>query len=104
MDKTTFQQGMAYLAAGFGTELTRERAGVYWDQLGGLRDEPFLVACKIAVGNCDRFPPVARLREIYQDELRRQAMGAAPRLPAKRPASREKVRALIRELRERMRP
>lgn len=84
-------------------ELTRERAGVYWDQLGGLRDEPFLTACKVAVGSCDRFPPVARLRELYQDELRRLAMNSVPRLPQGRPVEREKVAALIRGLRERMR-
>lgn len=104
MDKTTFQQGMAYLAAGFGIELTRERAAVYLDQLGGLRDDAFLVACKVAVGNCERFPSVARLRELYQDELRRNAMHSARRLERRDPASANKVRAMIRQLRERVRP
>ena len=67
-------------------ELTPERAAVYWDQLGGMRDEPFLTVCREAVGNCERFPTVARLRDLYQGELRRLAMNAAPRLPAGRPA------------------
>jgi hypothetical protein len=103
MEKETFQRGMAYLAAAYDREVSRERAAVYWDQLGGLHDEPFLVACKVAVGSLDRFPTVSRLRELYSDELRRVTMAARPKLPPPGKVSREKVRQMIRGLRERMR-
>lgn len=103
MDKATFQKGMAYLAAAFDLELTRERAAVYWDQLGSLQDEPFLAACKIAVGTGERFPVVARLRDLYREELRRVSMNTVPKLPPPNSVSRERVRELVRDLRERMR-
>ena len=44
MDKTTFQESMLYLAAAYDVEITKQRASVYWHQLGELRDEAFKTA------------------------------------------------------------
>ena len=73
MEKKTFQQGMAYLAAAYGMELSKERAAVYWDQLGSLRDEPFMEAVRTAVNHGERFPTVAQLCTHYRDVIRRKA-------------------------------
>jgi hypothetical protein len=54
MDRKTFQQGMAYLAAAYDTALSKQRLAVYWDQLRGLRDRPFMTAVKAAVGHGNR--------------------------------------------------
>jgi len=67
MQRATFQQGMAYLAAAYGTELSKERAAVYWDQLGGLRDEPFMAAVRVAVNHGERFPTVGLSRDADTD-------------------------------------
>ncbi|MES9947194.1 MAG: hypothetical protein ABW080_19765 [Candidatus Thiodiazotropha sp.] len=104
MDKETFKAGMAYLVAAYGMELSKQRAAVYWDQLGSLDGELFREAVKAHVGHCRRFPTVAELRENYRGALRRRSAEAAPRLVAARPADREKVRSLLRGLSERMRP
>jgi hypothetical protein len=104
MDKKIFKQGMTYLAAAFGMELSKERAAVYWDQLGSLDGTLFRDAVRTCVGSSRRFPTVAELREHYADALRRRAQLAAPKQTSGKPADREKVRSILRELRERMRP
>jgi len=101
MDKATFQQGMSYLAAAYDAELTPQRAAVYWDQLGGLRDEPFLTACRVAVGHLERFPTVAQLREQYRAELRRLSLAGPPRLGGQ-PADPERVTRILQALRRRL--
>lgn len=101
MDKATFQQGMGYLAAAYDAELTPQRAAVYWDQLGGLRDEPFLTACRMAVGHLERFPTVAQIREQYQAELRRLSLSVPLRLGS-RPADPERVASILQALRRRL--
>lgn len=104
MDKETFKAGMAYLAAAYGMELSKQRAAVYWDQLGSLDGELFREAVKAHVGHCRRFPTVAELRETYRGALRRRSAGQASTLVAVRPADPEKVRTMLRSLSERMRP
>lgn len=83
-------------------ELSKERAAVYWDQLGGLHDEPFMTAVRVAVNHGERFPTVAQLREHYRDALRRDARSAL-RLPSRRAVDREQVRRRIADLRKRLR-
>jgi len=103
MDQATFQQAIGYLAAAYDAEITPERAAVYWDQLGGLRDEPFLTACRVAVGSLERFPTVAQLREQYRAELRRLSLSPQPRLGGP-PANPERVASMLRSLRRRLGP
>ncbi len=74
MDRRTFQEQMAYLAAAYSKEITKEMAAVYWDQLGGLQDEAFIAAVRQTVGHSQWFPTVAELRRNYRDELRRQRL------------------------------
>ena len=101
MDRKTFQQGMAYLAAAYDTALSKQRLAVYWDQMRGLRDEPFMTAVKAAVGHGNRFPTVSQLREHYRDALRRQA--EAPVKLSQRPApDRSKVLTLVANLRKKL--
>lgn len=104
MDKQTFQRSMAYLAAAYSREITTEQAAVYWDQMGSLDGAAFQEAVRAAVGHSPRFPSVAELREHYRDALRRRAEANAPRLPAGRPADRDKVRSLVQGLRDKLRP
>lgn len=110
MQRTTFQQVMSYLAAAYDTELTPERAAVYWDQLGGLRDEPFRTACRVIVGHSERFPTVSQIREQYQTELRRLSLAQRPRLAALWESTRKSgdqpvpVASLIAEIRKRLEP
>jgi len=47
---------------------------------------------------------VAELREHYRDAVRSRCKTKIPALPVIRPADREKVRSILRGLRERMRP
>lgn len=103
MDERTFQQGMSYLAAAYGVEVTKERAAVYWDQLGSLRDEPFLAAVNAVVGSERRFPTVAQLRECYRAELRRLSGAGARRLASIGPGDRERGKRALREMRRRTR-
>lgn len=94
---------MSYLSAAYNQEITTERAAVYWDQLAGLRDEAFMAAVRVAVGNEKRFPTVARLRELYREELRRVAMSARrPSLPAAKAAETETGRAYLSEIKRRV--
>jgi len=102
MDRQTFQQAMAYLAAAYETEITPERAAVYWDQLGTLRDDVFMAAVKAHVGHGRRFPRIAELRESYQDALRRRAEATVPKLAPGRPADRAKVRSILERLKRQM--
>lgn len=102
MDKKTFQEALAYLGAAFDIRLPRERMAVYWDQLGGLRDEPFMEAVKACVAHDERFPTVARLRGHYQDAVRRACM-RRPALPSTPRPERAKVINLVAKLRERLR-
>lgn len=75
---------------------------VYWDQLGGLRDEPFREAVKACVAHDERFPTIARLRSHYQDAVRRESM-RRPALPHSTRPERAKVVSLVAKLRERLR-
>jgi len=102
MERKTFQQGMTYLATAFDTELKRERAAVYWDQLGGLRDEPFLRAVKAAVAHHKRFPTIADLREHYRDALRQMTV-CTFKLTHSAPVDQERVASMVRKLREQLR-
>ena len=77
--------------------MPREKAAVYWDQLGGLEDEPFWAAVKVAVGNDEWMPSVARLRDLYRDELRRRRPD--PQLPGLKDVDRERGRECIRHIR-----
>lgn len=104
MDKQTFQRSMAYLAAAYSKEITTEQAAVYWDQLGNLDGMLFQEAVRACVGHNRRFPLVAELREHYRDAVRSRCKTKIPALPVIRPADREKVRSILRGLRERMRP
>ncbi len=89
-------------------ELGPERAAVYWDQLGGLRDEPFLSACRVLVGHSERFPSVSQIREQYQAELRRLSLAQRPRLEAppdpKSGGQPVRVASLIADIRQRLGP
>jgi len=102
MERKTFQQGMAYLAAAYGIELSKERAAVYWDQLEGLRDEPFMEAVRSAVNHRDRFPAVAQLYGHYRDVIRREGQKTL-RLPSRKPMNKAMVRQHIATLRDRLR-
>ena len=101
MDRKTFQQGMAYLAAAYDTALSKQRLAVYWDQLRGLRDRPFMTAVKAAVGHGNRFPTVAQLREHYRDALRRQAE-VPVKLPTRPTVDRRQVVKLVAKLRKKL--
>lgn len=101
MNTQTFQQGMTYLAAAYGMELSRERMAVYWDQLGSMDDSLFLAAIKAHVGQRSRFPTVAELRESYREQCAPQAQ--VYHLPRPRHVDREKAQAVLRELRARVR-
>ena len=101
MDRKTFQQGMAYLAAGFDAELSNERIAVYWDQLRGLKDDLFLTAVKAAVGHGKRFPTVAQLREHYRDALRRR-VNTDVRLPPRPAIERSRVIQIVADLRKKL--
>ena len=63
MEKKSFQQGMAYLAAAYAAEIGVERAAVYWDQLRDFPDGAFLRGVRVVVATDERFPMVAQLRE-----------------------------------------
>lgn len=102
MDRKTFQQALAYLGAAFDIRLPRERMAVYWDQLGGLRDEPFLEAIKSCVAHDERFPTIARLRVHYQDAVRRE-ISRRPALPESPRPERATVISMVAKLREKLR-
>ena len=102
MERKTFQQGMAYLVAAYGMELSKERAAVYWDQLGGLRDEPFMEAVRSAVNHRERFPAVAQLCGHYRDVIRREDQHTL-RLSSRKPMDRARVKQHIASLRNRLR-
>ena len=74
---------------------------MYWDQLGGLQDDAFMVAVRSAVGFCKWFPTVAELRQFYRDELRRQAPGI--RIIEHKPVDKEAAKQHLEALREAMR-
>jgi hypothetical protein len=105
MEKETFQKGIAYMAAAFDTGLNRERLAVYWDQIAGMRDDLFMEVCRTVVAHDQWFPTVARLREIYQDTLRRERLRPVARLEVREPGPevREWVRSQVRRLREALR-
>lgn len=73
MHNTTFQKGMAYLSAAYGTELSRERLAVYWDQLAYMGDDAFLATTKAHVASRPRFPAVSELRDTYSQRCQMQA-------------------------------
>src|SRR5690554_3155182 len=101
MQSTTFQKGMAYLSAAYGTELCRERLAVYWDQLQHLEDGGFLAAVKAHVAAKPRFPAVAELRELYRQQCQPQAL--VHRLPRPRRADAEQARRVLDALKSEVR-
>lgn len=103
MEKQTFQQGMAYLAAAYAVELSVERAGVYWDQLQKCPDAAFLRAVKSVVSSDERFPMVAKLREATSAEARKDEYKMRNIEPP-REIDRQKVLSFVQALREKMRP
>jgi hypothetical protein len=103
MEKQTFQQGMAYLAAAYAVELSVERAGVYWDQLQNYPDAAFLRAVKSVVGTDERFPMAAKLREAVSAEVRKDEYKTR-KIEPPREIDRAKVPSFVQALREKMRP
>lgn len=101
MQNTTFQTGMAYLSAAYGTELCRERLAVYWDQLHPLVDDAFLAAVKAHVATGQRFPTVAELRELYRQQCLPQSR--AHRLPPPRRGDAEQARRVLDDLKGQVR-
>lgn len=78
MEQQTFGEAMAYLAAAYNREITREQAAVYWDQLRDLEDEVFMAAVKTTVSHEDRMPSVATLRWACREERRRARQAQPP--------------------------
>lgn len=103
MEKQTFQQGMAYLAAAYAVELSVERAGVYWDQLQGFPDAAFLRAVKSVVSTDERFPMAAKLREAASAEARKDEYKTR-KIEPPHEIDRAKVLSFVQALREKMRP
>lgn len=103
MEKQTFQQGMAYLAAAYAVELSVERAAVYWDQLQNYPDAAFLRAVKSVVGTDERFPMAAKLREAVSAEVRKDEYKHR-KIEPPREIDRQKVLSFVQALREKMRP
>lgn len=101
MNTRSFQQGMTYLASAYGIELCRERAAVYWDQLGHLEDTLFLAAVKAHVSHRSRFPSVAELREAYRQQCAPQSR--VFRLPRPRHVDRAHARRVLADLHARVR-
>lgn len=101
MQDTTFQKGMAYLSAAYGTELCRERLAVYWDQFHHLDDTLFLAAVKAHVAAGRHFPVVAELRELYRQQCLPQAR--VHRLPRPRRADAEQARRVLDDLKGQVR-
>lgn len=77
-------------------------AAVYWDQLGEMQDEPFMVVVRQAVGHCQWFPSVAELRRHYRDEMYRLKMNAGQVIEYK-PADKETAKRHLEELKRKMR-
>jgi hypothetical protein len=102
VEKKTFQQGMAYLAAAYGMELSKERAAVYWDQLGSLRDKPFMQAVRLTVSHGERFPAVAQICAHYRDVIRHEGLNNTLQLPSRKPADRATVMRYIEVIRHRL--
>lgn len=103
MEKQTFQQGMAYLAAAYAVELSVERAGVYWDQLQKFPDAAFLRAVKSVVSTDERFPMAAKLREATNAEARKDEYKTR-KIEPPHEIDRAKVLSFVQALREKMRP
>ena len=103
MEKKSFQQGMAYLAAAYAVELSVERAAVYWDQLQNFPDAAFLRAVKAVVAHEERFPMAARLRDAVRAEVRKDSYEIR-KIEPRREVDRAKVVSFLNGLREKMRP
>ncbi|MDR5875132.1 hypothetical protein [Vreelandella gomseomensis] len=101
MHNTTFQKGMAYLSAAYGTELSRERLAVYWDQLAYMDDDAFLATVKAHVASRPRFPVVAELRDAYRQRCQPQA--CVHRLPRARRVDEDNARRVLQNLKTQVR-
>ncbi len=84
MERKNFQKMVAYLAAAYDEEVTRDRAGVYWHQLASLPDEPFAAAVYDHVSHSRYFPTVADLIEATQAQMRRREPIEVPQLQQQR--------------------
>lgn len=103
MDHQEFSQAMMYLSAAYGTEISKERAAVYWDQLGNLEATLLMEAVKAYVNRHRHFPTVAELRQCYREALSRRSSRATRRLPEAGTADREHAREMIRRARRALR-
>jgi len=99
MDHQEFSRAITYLSAAYGMEISKERAAVYWDQLGNLEAELLMEAVKAHVNRRRNFPTVAELREAYREAIARRATGPDRRLPEGRPADKAYAREMIRRVR-----
>lgn len=85
MEQQNFQRLMTYLAAAYSTEVSKDRAAVYWHQLGALPDKPFELAVHQHVGHSSRFPTVAELRHATRTQMvRYEPKPVVRRINAKR--------------------
>lgn len=99
MEQQTFVKQIAYLSAAYSIEVSKETAAVYWHQLGGLPDEPFVDAVQQHVAHSRYFPRVSELRESAQTVMRR-AITAQPVAKLTRDThDREKAKAALAEIR-----
>ena len=71
MQKRAFARQMAYLSAAYECSVTKERAAVYWHQLGNLPGAAFAEAVVTHVNVSRSFPKVSELRELAQTVIRR---------------------------------
>ena len=103
MDQETFRENMAYLSAAYDKALSKERLAVYWNQLGGLRDDLFTDCIRQLVNNHRHFPFVADVREYYRAQLRNETLNSMKSLAHNKPTDRSKVTAMVKQLRESLR-
>ena len=99
MDEREFSKAITYLSAAYAQEVSKERAAVYWDQLGSLDADLFMEAVKAYVNRNRYFPTVAELRQCYREAMARRAPGPEARLPAGRGGDPEYARRMIRRVR-----
>ncbi len=101
MNHETFKAGMAYMAAAYSKELNTQISAVYWDQLGELHGDEFMIAVRQAVGCCKWFPTVAEIRQMYGEAMYRKRLDQGRVIDCK-PMNRKAARAAITDLRRRL--
>ena len=78
MKEKTFAEQMAYLSAAYDRPIPKERAAVYWHQLGSMPDKPFVEAVQSHVNASGRLPYVSELRDLTQAAIRKHGPTALP--------------------------